>query len=208
MAEFTDIEREIEARWILGLRRVFEFDTQFKYNKIDSKTKIIISPDFPEKDAQFKIPQIVVTGIAFQNNTQMTFGNNFFSDIPRNGIVNYASASFAQIPYSATLICIGEYDISRNLANRAFFYTNFRAYEYLSDSLRLNIQGVSKGPSSPKEQYPEHIFQTPVSVQGSMNIEVVRTPFNYLQGNESLPVDKKGQSFKKAKISMTINDKK
>jgi len=108
----------------------------------------------------------------------------------------------AQIPYSVSLICLGQYDVSRNLANRLAYYVDFEAYEYLSDNLMLNIRNITKSPSSVKEQYPEKIFQTPVTVQGILNLAVNKTPFNYLENNRSQPINKLGKTFTKVKVSV------
>jgi hypothetical protein len=198
---FIDIEYEIEKRYIAGLRRIFEFDEEFMYNDSDNKTRVIITPDFPETDNSFKTPHIVVTGIAYQTETESTFGNNFFRDVALSGIRNYATEHTFQIPYSVSLVCMGEGDISRNLANKLFYYVSFHAYDFLSGNCQLNFRNVGKGPSGPKEQYPEKIFQTPITVQGMMAISAVKTPFNYLVGNPP-PVDQAGKPFTAVNISV------
>lgn len=202
---YTDIEREIEARYIKGLRRVFEFEDDFRYNKNESETGVIISSEFPAKDCSFKIPHMVVSGISYQSDLQNTLNHNFHSDIRHNGIVNYAQESVHMLPYSLNIVCLGEYDVSRNLANRLAYLINFRAFHYLSEQLGLRIRNTSKGQFSPKEQYPEKVFQTPFGIQGMMVLSVVETPFNYLENNQSVPIDKKGETFKR--IELRTNQK-
>jgi hypothetical protein len=199
---FTDIEREIEARYVRGVRRIFEFDDEFMYNVSDEISRVIITTDFPNPDTPFKTPHIVITGIGYQNESQYGFSNNFNQNFAVNGIRNYGSEYVAQIPYSVSLICLGQYDVSRNLANRLAYYVDFEAYEYLSDNLMLNIRNITKSPSSVKEQYPEKIFQTPVTVQGILNLAVNKTPFNYLENNRSQPINKLGKTFTKVKVSV------
>lgn len=199
---FTDIEKELEARFIKGLRRIFEFDNEFMYNVSNEETKIIITPDFPDIDKPFKIPHIVVTGIAYQTNAQFGFNNNFFQNVPYNNIRNYAKENVFDAQYSVSLVCLGEYDVSRNLANRGIYYIMFHAYDYLSGNLKLNIQNATKSPTSLKEPYPEKVFQTPISVQGVMTLGVVKTPFNYMEGGKSLPIDKSGKTFTAVKVTV------
>ena len=55
---FYDIEREIEKRFIVGFRSVFVYSNLFKYNNNDKESKVIITPDFPSKEYDGKIPQI------------------------------------------------------------------------------------------------------------------------------------------------------
>lgn len=199
---YVDIEREIEAKIIRGLRRIFEFDDEFRYNVNDEETGVIITPDFPSPETPFKSPHIVVTNIGFQHNTEVTFNNNFYKDYAAYGIQNYGSQHIAQLPYSVSIICLGEYDISRNLANRLFYYVSFRAYEYLNVNLKLNIRNVGKTPTSPKEQYPEKTFQTAIDIQGITMYMVSKTPFNYLKGNKSVPMDRLGKPFDEANVDI------
>ncbi|MDF2841738.1 MAG: hypothetical protein K0R00_164 [Herbinix sp.] len=199
---YTDIERDLEARYVKGLKRIFEFDNEFMYNNSDSQTKLVVTTEFPSEEQPFRTPHIVVSGIGFQNDTGFGFNNNFYRDVAMNGIQNYSSLYMSQVPYSISLICLGRDDISRNLANRVFYYLNYRAFKYMSDSLMLNIRGVAKNPSSPKEQYPEKIFQTPILVQGSLTLQVEETPFDYLEGNVSKPINKLGKAFTSIRVSV------
>lgn len=194
---YVDMERLLEERFIRGLRRVFEFDDQFRYNVNDKATHVVISPDYPKGEVEqpFKTPQILVSGITFNVQTQTGLSNNLHEDVEHAGIKNYAQRHFFRTPFSANFICLGEYDISRNLANRVFYYMGFRAYDYFSSALNLNIEHVAKGATGPRDQYAESIFQTPVSIQGFTAISKVQTPFNYLDGNVSKPIDRLGQSF-------------
>lgn len=201
------MEKLLEERFIRGLRRVFEFDDQFRYNVNDKATRIVIAPDYPKGEVEqpFKTPQILVSGISFNVQTQMGLSNNLQEDVAHAGITNYAQRHFFRTPFSANFICLGEYDISRNLANRVFYYISFRAYDYFSSALNLNIENVAKGTTDPRDQYPEPIFQTPVSIQGFTAISKVQTPFNYLDGGVSKPIDRLGETFVDIKIEKDIN---
>jgi len=203
---FHDIEREIEAKLIRGFRRIFEFDDQFRYNTNMGETGVVITPSFPDKEFPFKVPHIVIAEIGFDYNPEFSLSNNFYSDLAHNGIMNYGTQHVSTIPYSASLICLAEYDMSRNLANRAFYYASFRAYEYLSNILKLNLKGISKSPTSMREQYPEKIFQTAVNIRGVANYMVTKTPFNYLTANESSSIDRLGEKFNDIKQNISIKD--
>lgn len=154
-----DIEYELEKRFKKGLEAIFEKDDEFGYNSIDKETKVIITTDYPSPDTPFKTPHIVITGESHDINTQTTFGNNFFRDVKYNGMIN-GSRQFANvIPYSISLVCLGQWSLSKDLANRVAGYVSAAAYDYLSNTLNLHIQRVVKGATSPQSQYPKRFLK-------------------------------------------------
>ena len=54
MIPITDIEYELEKKFIKGLRAIFENDDDFRYNENDKESGVIITTDYPEKDAPLK----------------------------------------------------------------------------------------------------------------------------------------------------------
>ncbi|MCX8074095.1 MAG: hypothetical protein N2749_00715 [Clostridia bacterium] len=166
MVPIVDIEYELEKKFVKGLRAIFENDTDFSYNDNDIDTRIIITTEYPEKDIPSKTPHIIVTNIAYQINTQSFIGNNFYRDINYMGMKNGAQEYANVIPYSLSLICLAEWALSKDLANRLVQYIGFVAHDYLSEDLGLHVDSVSKNPTSPYNQYPEKLFQTTLSVQG------------------------------------------
>ena len=169
-----DIERKIEARFVRGLRAIFEIDDIFGYNEDDTQTKVIISSDFPEKSATLKTPQIVVSNIGFQFNMNNSFASNYYEDVVDSSGVIVGEKYVNVVPYSLGIMCLGEFYISKDLANRVASYITFTAKEVF-DVFMLNIQNVNKSPSSPKKQYGEHIFETAISVQGYVNWSGTKT---------------------------------
>lgn len=208
---FIDIERELERRIIIGLRKVFEvfeFSGEFRYNNDDEITRIIITPDFPVSEIAFKTPHIVVTNIRYQINNQATLQNNFYQDVSRANIHNYESEHIVMIPFLSSMLCMGEYDVSRNLANRLFYYISFQAYDYFSLLLKLNLSNLSKESTAPAAQYPEKIFQTPVNLQGTLSLSYDKKPLFYLdKDNISKPVDRLGDSIQKVNIKSVLESK-
>ena len=187
--DILDIEYELEKKYVKGLKAIFENDTDFSYNSNDEVTKVIITTDYPESDIPFKTPHLVITGIAYQLNPQNTFSNNFYRDLNYNGMVNGAQEFANIIPYSLNFICLGEWSLSKDLANRLIQYLSFIAYTYFSDVLGIQMMSISKGPTAPQAQYPEKIFETVIAVQGNMNWTAAKTPDGFLAGIDTPVTD-------------------
>ena len=157
-----DIEYELERKFIGSLRGIFEFDDKFIYNNNEQKTGIIITTDYPNKDVPGKVPHVILTSLAYEINMDSSFNRDYFGNIP-NG-QSYAKL----VPYSLTLLCLGIDYESKDLANKVVDYITFTASDVF-DAQNLNITHVSKGVSSPQEQYPEKVFGTPVTLNGNLN---------------------------------------
>lgn len=183
---FYDIEREIEKRFIVGFRSVFVYSNLFKYNNNDKESKVIITPDFPSKEYDGKIPQIVVSSVSFASSTDIGLSDGFNTDVSMFGIANYQSEHYIKVNYSATFLCYGIYDSSRNLANELFYWLRVRAKKYFSDNLKLNMRDISKQPTGPDSQFPEKIFRTPVTVSGSLELAMTTSPYDYYTGKDEL----------------------
>ena len=177
-----DIEYELEKKYIKGLKAIFEKDTDFSYNSSDEDTKVIITTDYPEGDTPFKTPHIVVSGIAYQLNPQNTFNNNFYRDVEYNGMANGAQEFANIIPFSLTLICLGEWSLSKDLSNRLVQYLSFIAYSYFYDILGVQVMNISKSPTVPQSQFPEKVFETSVSIQGNLEWAGTKTSDGLLAG--------------------------
>jgi len=165
-----DIEQQIEARYVKAFKAIFEKDDTFVYNEDDKLTKLIITPEFPEKDATLKTPHLVVTNITYNFNCETSFYSNYYMDIFDDEGRQIGKRYLNIIPYSLGLVCLSEYFVSKDLANRALSYLTFTAKE-LFDSIYIKVGSVSKNPTSPHRQYPEHIFETTLSVQGNLEWE-------------------------------------
>lgn len=162
----ADIEYEIEKRFVLSLRKIFEFDDRFIYNKDEKITKIVITSEYPEKDAPLKTPHIVVAGISYQFDMQRTFYGNYNDlELDSSGKIVIGENFVNVVPYSLSIICLGELFSSKDLANKVVNYITLAARDVF-DGLNLNIASVGKGASGARSQQPEKIFETNVSVQG------------------------------------------
>lgn len=181
MVEFFDAEYEIEKRIVRGFRAIFEKDSRFVYNKNQKESDLMITIDYPD-DAEVveKIPHMVVTGINISNNTQNTFGYNFYKDVTHKGIVNGAQEYAYILPYSLTILCSGQQSISKDLASRVQWYISFGAAEQLSENLGLQINDVRKGQCSPSKQFPQKIFDTPIQISGTLYWIGTKCPENSL----------------------------
>lgn len=161
----VDIERRIEKKFVIGLRAIFEMDDSFIYNEDDTLTKIMITPEYPEKGASFYTPHLVVTNISYQFNLQNSFYGNYLDDIINNDGVHIGAKSANIVPYSLNVICLAEYYVSKDLANKVVNYMAYVAREVFN-RMSLNIQTVSKSPTIAQQQWAEHIFETNVTVNG------------------------------------------
>jgi hypothetical protein len=177
-----DIEYELEKRFVKGLRAIFENDDVFSYNSNDEDTKVIITTDYPQKDAPGKTPHIIVTDVGYNINTQNFFGNNFYRDFATATATNGAQEFVNIIPYSINLVSLGEWSLSKDLGSKVAQYVSFIAFDYLSETLELHIQSIGKNPTAPHAQYPEHIFQTTISLQGNLYWAGAKGPGGFLAG--------------------------
>lgn len=175
-APFRNIEYELEEKLIKGLRQVFATDDDFRYNKDRQQTKVLITSEFPDKEVVGKVPHILITGISMQTQADSSFTNGYLADITYNNMLNGAQCHVNFIPYSLQILCLGEWDTSKDLGARVFEYIRFVAYEYFSVHLELNMSNISKSPTSPTKQYPEKVFQTSINVSGTLYWAGARTP--------------------------------
>jgi hypothetical protein len=160
-----DLEHELETRFVSTLRSVFATDNKFLYNKDDKQTKVLITTEYPDTETPWKTPQIIVTDIAWNFNAYQFIGNNFNRDVAVGKIVNAQTEFAASVPYSVTLLCMGiKYD-SKDVANRLFNYISLINFADFN-ATGLNIVNIGKNPMVVATQFPEKVFQTPITVSG------------------------------------------
>lgn len=170
MVEAFDAEYELGIKFTKGFRAIFEKDTRFIYNRNQRETGIAITVDYPDSSDQINplmVPHLVVSQINFQNNPQNSFGYNFMRDIECNGLKNGAQEYAFIIPYSVTLLCVGDINTSKELASRICWYATFAGINYLSEQLGLQLNNVQKGVTSLSKQFPNKIFDTSVNITGT-----------------------------------------
>jgi len=164
-----DVERYLEGAFVESLMAIYRYDNSFAYDDDDTLTKVIISSSYPSKDNSFKIPQIVVIGVAYEFNTS-SLSNNFACDIieATTGIrtgVQYIS----EVPYSVNIACIGQNDaISKSLASSVINYINFEAREVFEDVFKLQIQSVRKSSGGIDKHLGENAFSNSISISGML----------------------------------------
>jgi hypothetical protein len=125
----------------------------------------MITPEYPEKNVSFYTPHLVITNISYQFNRQNSFFTNYHEDIIDDNGVYVGVRNANVVPYSLNIICLAEYYISKDLANKTLNYISYVASEVF-DILGLNIQTVSKSPTVAQQQWAEHMFNTNINVNG------------------------------------------
>jgi hypothetical protein len=125
----------------------------------------MITPEYPEKGASFYTPHLVVTNISYQFNLQNSFFGNYYDDIIEETGVHVGTESANIVPYSLNIICLAEYYVSKDLANKVLNYIAYVARRVF-DKMLLNVQTVSKSPTVAQQQWAEHIFETNITVNG------------------------------------------
>lgn len=175
----SNIEYELEEKFIRGLRSVFAKDNDFRYNEKDKDSKVLITGDYPDKKIVEKTPHIIVSGINFQTDPELGFTNTFSRDMTYNGMVNGAQVYVNVIPYSLSIISLGEWYDSKDLGARVFEYLRFVANEYFSLNLELYLRSITKNQTVLSKQYPEKIFETVIGVSGTLYWAGAKTP-NFL----------------------------
>lgn len=164
----VDIEYELEKMLVTSIQGVFAFDNKFIYNEDETLTKVSITSEYPDETVPLKQPQIIVTQISFDFNLDNSLNRNFADQIFGKNDVFMGNRYMNIIPYSVTLLCLGQYYESKDLANKLVNYVAFQASSVF-DSVGLHITRVSKGASTPQAQFPTKVFQTPVSVLGNLH---------------------------------------
>ena len=169
----NDIQYHIESNAVLGLRATFMQEPIFTYNEEEKLSKVIITTAYPEKDCEFKVPQIVLSDCSFSLDTT-TLCDNYAGDIIDIGIdgkERVIGTQFATVvPYNMSIVCFAnKFGIAKDLANRVFNMFSFEAKNLFSYNLGLNIMSVTKGNTSPYNTSGSNTYQSTVSVSGKLN---------------------------------------
>lgn len=161
-----DIEREIEAKFIYAFRAAFSDDQKFKYDKDEKLSKIVITVDYPEKTVPFKTPHLIVSGVQYQMNMDLSFSQGFQREIRDKTGAYIGSVIARPIGYSLNLSCMAPQSMDKDMANKV---VNFMAAIYTKVFINagLNITSIQKGPSRAVQQYSERIFETSIGIQGT-----------------------------------------
>ena len=164
----VDIEKELERKVISALRSMFFINQKFKYNNEDSATRLIISPEYPNKTAADKTPHLIMSDISFSYNCSNSLGQNLYQDLYDPVTKKISGKTYANvIPFSFNLVCLAERYLSRDLANFVVNYLGI-AFKDIMYSIGVNIMNISKSPTRATKQYSEKIFETDVSIQGHL----------------------------------------
>lgn len=163
-----DIEYHIEGALTKGLRAVFLYEDEFKYDDDDKETKVFISPAYPRKDEDFKIAQICIVNVSYQLSENSLFAN-YYGDIVRDGaVVGYRYAT--HVPYSVQVVCVAQSSSeSKDLSNKVLDHIMFSSREIFSDLLRLNIKDAQKSSGGFEKYVPQDQFTSTISLSGSVH---------------------------------------
>lgn len=182
----NDLEYNLEKNYILGLRSTLMEDEDFTYNVDPVQSKVIITTDYPDKEMEFKTPQIVVTGISYSI-SDTSLSNNYTNAIIKEvdgERVNVGERYVTVVPYGMSLICFASNSsLSKDLANKLVNLLKFEACDFFNHELNLNIKSISKGTTSMYNSKPNQTFMTPVSINGDIHWvgeKYYKTP-NYLK---------------------------
>lgn len=172
-AKNNDIQYHIESNTVIGLRATFMQEPIFTYNEEEKLSKVIITTAYPEKDCEFKVPQIVLSDCSFSLNTTTLYDNydNDIIEIGDDGLEHIIGKQFATVvPYNISIVCFAnKYVIAKELANRVFNMFSFEAKELFSYNLGLNVMNVTKGGTAPYNTSGSNTYQSSVSISGQIN---------------------------------------
>lgn len=175
----VDIEADLEDSYMAAFRGIFGVDLLNTYNSNEAKTGIIISSEFPEKDAPFKKPHLVVHDISYGFKMDQFMGQNFYTATNNPNVRNELNI----VPYSLAISIYAGKSASRDIANRVINYICI-VYKDLFNGLNLNISDVSKMPTQAASKYPETVFSTTIQIQGttqwSASVETLNASPDYL----------------------------
>ena len=169
-----DVERFIERQLIVTLRTMFTLDEKYNYSTDDSKSEFTITTDFPMRDIPEKETGIAVTGISYTFNLQTTLGQNFSEEIfakdSKDRSVLVGERYRMVVPFNCTVICQGEANYIKDLANKVANILCFTGKKII-EILGITIYNISKGSCQPKTQTPAKVFQIPINVSGCVTWE-------------------------------------
>lgn len=187
----NDLEYHLEKNYILGLRSTLMEDTDFTFNPNLEDSKVEITTDYPQKEMEFKIPQIVVTGVSYSL-SETSLSNNYMNAIIKEvdgETVKLGERYATVVPYSISLICFASNSsISKDLANKLVNLISFEAMDFFNAELNLNVRSISKGGTSIYNTKPNTTFMTNVGINGNIHWvgeKYYKTP-NYLRNLEAI----------------------
>ena len=187
----NDLEYNLEKNYILGLRSTLMEDDDFTFNIDPVQTKVIITTDYPEKEMEFKTPQIVVTGINYSI-SETSLCNNFTNAIIKEvdgERVKVGERYATVVPYGMSLICFASNSsLSKDLANKLVNLIKFEAFDFFNYEINLNVKSISKGTTSMYNSKPNQSFMTPVNINGDIHWvgeKYYKTP-NYLKNLKAI----------------------
>lgn len=187
----NDLEYNLEKNYILGLRSTLMEDDDFTFNIDPVQTKVIITTDYPEKEMEFKIPQIVVTGINYSI-SDTSLCNNFTNAIIKEvdgERVKVGERYATVVPYGMSLICFASNSsLSKDLANKLVNLIKFEAFDFFNYEMNLNVKSISKGTTSMYNSKPNQSFMTSVNINGDIHWvgeKYYKTP-NYLKNLKAI----------------------
>lgn len=187
----NDLEYHLEKNYILGLRSTLMEDTDFTFSPNLKESKVEITTDYPQKEMEFKIPQIVVTGVSYSL-SETSLSNNYMNAIIKEvdgETVKLGERYATVVPYSISLICFASNSsISKDLANKLVNLISFEAMDFFNAELNLNVRSISKGGTSIYNTKPNTTFMTNVGINGNIHWvgeKYYKTP-NYLRNLEAI----------------------
>ena len=171
-----DLEYLLESKIIIALRAIFKHDDDFTYTENELDSRIIIASSFPEKDADFKIPQIVVSVQNISMSSATSLFDNYESDIYNSSGQVIGSKFSTIVPYNISIICIANNDsLSKDLSNKVFKYIIFTKSEIFNGQQRLGIQNISKSQGGQYRQMPDKAYAHNVALSGTLHWSGTKT---------------------------------
>ena len=187
----NDLEYHLEKSYILGLRSTLMEDEDFTFSPNLEESKIEITTDYPDKDMEFKIPQIVVTGVSY-GLSETSLSNNYMNAIIKEvdgEMVKLGERYATVVPYNMSLICFASNSsMSKDLANKVVNLLGFEAMDFFNNELNLNIRSINKGGTNVYNTKPNMTFMTNVGISGNIHWvgeKYYKTP-NYLKNMEAI----------------------
>lgn len=170
----NDLEYQLEKKIITGLRSVFMAKEEFTFSPNMDETKVVITSAYPDKDCDFKVPQIVFTDASYSIGETSLCGN-YESDIIKeksDGVV-IGKRFVTTVPYNVNIMCLAtKLGIAKDLANRVVNIIKFEGYELFNNYMALNINSVTKNGSGEYRTATNNantIFQSSINISGIIN---------------------------------------
>ncbi len=162
-----DIEKFVERGLITSIRYMLYLDEKFKWDFDSRNRDIDVVTEFPNREVPLKENVVIVTGLNWNGNNMSSLNQDIAEPIITDEGVHIGDKYRTVINFGCTILCEAEGMRSKDIGNKVANILMFTGKEVLAKN-GITIYNINKGATGPKTQNPTKVFQTAISVSGSI----------------------------------------